>query len=96
MIKSMIFPCVIFSEAIEMGEGANMTPRNGRMFSCRSHFHSTTSLTRSYGYSVSNRFGALELRLLTMCSFSRSLLVATLRIFNTMRRSWKVALYTFE
>jgi len=33
-MKSMIFPFSIRAETIEISGGVNMTPTNGRMFSC--------------------------------------------------------------
>ena len=93
----MMFPFSINSEAIEIGvEVVNMTPTNGKMFLCQSHFHPITSLTRCYGYGLSNHFGVLESRPLTLCSLARSARVATLRILSIIARSLKVALNTVE
>ena len=53
----MIFPLSINSEAIEIGVGGvNITPTNGKTFSCRSHFHPITSLTRSCRCHISDCF----------------------------------------
>ena len=56
-----MFPFPILSETIEKNGSVDVTPINGRMFSCWSHFHPTTSLTRSLeSGGVSNHFDALE------------------------------------
>lgn len=55
LMKSMIFPFSIRAETIEMGGGVDVTPINGRIFLCWSHFHPTTSLTRSSRSRVSDR-----------------------------------------
>ena len=46
LMKLMIFPFSIQAEIIENGGGIEVTPTNGRMFSCRSHFHPTTSFAK--------------------------------------------------
>ena len=45
-MKLIIFPFSIQAETIENGGGIEVTPTNGRMFSCRSHFHPTTSFAK--------------------------------------------------
>jgi hypothetical protein len=53
-MKFMMFPFSIRAETIEMGGGIDITPMNGKIFSWWSHFHPTTSLTRSSGSHVSD------------------------------------------
>lgn len=95
-MNSMIFPLSISSETIETGGGANVTPTNGRMFSCRSHFHPTTSFARSSGSSVNNHLIATGAHELTLCSFSGSAAAVDLRAFIATGRPLKVPLYTSE
>jgi hypothetical protein len=59
LTKFVIFPFSIRSETIEKSGGVSVTPTNGRMFSCWSHFQPTTSLTRSLESSVSDHFKQL-------------------------------------
>ena len=96
LTKFMMFPFFICSETIETSGGVNTMPTNGRMFSCRSHFHPTTSLARSLGSGLSGCLVTFECRLLTLCTFLGSTAPATLRVFITTGRPSDVALYTSE
>ena len=44
----MMFPFSIQAETIENGGGMDVTPTNGSMFSCRSHFQPTTSFAKRW------------------------------------------------
>ena len=94
--KFMMFPFSICSETIEMSGGVNITPTKGRIFSCRSHFHPTTSFTRGLGSGLNGHSAVLEHKLLTICTFLGSAALVTLRVFTTTGRPWNVALYTSE
>ena len=59
-MKRMIFPFSIRSDIIEKDRGFNKTPTNGRIFSCRSHFHPTTSLMRGWRTDVNDLFDGGE------------------------------------
>jgi len=96
LMNSMIFPLSISSETIETGGGVKMTPTNGKMLSCRSHFHPTTSLARSFGSSLNNYLVASGAHQLTLCSFSGSAAAVPLRTFIETGRPLKVPLYTSE
>jgi hypothetical protein len=45
-MKLTISPFSIQAETIEKGGGLEVIPTNGRMLSCRSHFHATTSFAK--------------------------------------------------
>ena len=96
LTKFMMFPFFICSETIETSGGVNTTPTNGRMLSCRSHFHPTTSLARSLGSGLSGCLVAYIWRLLTLCTFLGSAVPETLRVFIATGRPSNVALYTYE
>ena len=49
----MISPSSIQADTMEKDNGIEVTPTNGRMFSCRSHFHPTTSFAKRWECSVS-------------------------------------------
>lgn len=93
-MKSIIFPFSISSETIEKGGGVNIIPMNGRMFSCRSHFHPTTSLARSLGYSVKTHLKVPGINQLTLSTLSGSAVVVTFRVFIATGDPPNVALYT--
>jgi hypothetical protein len=87
----VMFPFSIRSETMEKSGGVIVTPMNGRTFSCRSHFHPTTSLTRSLGSGVSDSSNSFGIKPLTLCSFSGFAVVPTLRVFIATRRLSRVA-----
>ena len=67
-MKSTMFPFSILSETIEKSGGVSVTPINGRIFSCWSHFHPMTSLTRSLGSSsMSNPFDGRDRAAYPVC-----------------------------
>ena len=57
-MNPMIFPFSMKSDTIA---SLGVTPTKGKMFSCRSHFHPTTSLTSSLNVSVSSHFNVDKL-----------------------------------
>ena len=55
----MIFPFSIQAETIENGGEVDVTPTNGSMFSCRSHFQPTTSFAKRWECDVNRGYAVL-------------------------------------